>query len=168
MYRSQKMLSVLALCAAALLAPTIAAAQDAGDKAIAARQGYMKLVVLEAGPLFGMATGNMAYDPGAAQAHAADLSALSQYTFPELFLPGTSKADRPGKTCALPVIWEDTAKVEKAFADFQAAVATLADVASNGQPALAAAVGEMGKACGGCHKPFRAKHSSGQGFCTGG
>jgi cytochrome c556 len=27
----------------------------------------------------------------------------------------------------------------------------------NGQEALAAAVGELGKGCGGCHKAFRAK-----------
>jgi cytochrome c556 len=74
-----------------------------------------------------------------------------------LFLPGTSKADRPGKTVAKAEIWQDRARFETAFDDMQAAVAALGDVAGDGQPALAAAVGNLGKACGGCHKPFRAK-----------
>ena len=171
MYKNLKMLSAVALCSAVLLAPTLALTQDkpdAGDKAIASRQGYMKLVIWEAGPLFGMAKGKVDYDAGAAAAHAADLKALTEYSLPELFLPGTSQADRPGKTCALPDIWEDTAKLDQAFKNFKTAIAALGDAAGNGQPALAAAVGEMGKTCGGCHKPFRAKHASGEGYCSGG
>jgi cytochrome c556 len=160
MYRNQKMLGIVALCSAVLLAPTIAVAQDkpdAGEKAITARQGFMQLVLWEAGPLFGMAKGKMDYDAATATANAADLQALTQYTFPGLFLPGTSKADRPGKTRALPDIWEDTAKLEKAYDDLRAAIAVVAEEAGKGQAELAAAVGEMGKACGGCHTPFRAK-----------
>jgi len=164
-----KIISAMAVCATVFFGSMIMVTQSrAGmeDDAIATRQGYMKLVVWEAGPLFGMAKGKMDYDAGAAQAHADNLKAISQYSYPGLFLPGTSKADRPGKTCALPDIWEDTAKFGQAFSDFQAAVAALADVASDGQPALAAAAGEMGKACGGCHKPFRAKDTSQKfGFC---
>lgn len=130
---------------------------DAGDDAIATRQGYMKLVVWEAGPLFGMAKGKMAYDADAAMEHAAKLKAISQYPVTGLFLPGTSKADRPGKTVAKPEIWADADKFAKAFENWQAAVAVVADVAGDGQKVLAGAVGELGKTCGGCHKPFRAK-----------
>jgi len=130
---------------------------DTGADAIATRQGFMKLVVWEAGPLFGMAKGDIAYDAEAAKTHAANLEALSHYPYTGLFLTGTSKADRPGKTVAKPDIWQDRAKFETAFDDWQAAVAVLGDKVGNGQPALAAAVGELGKACGGCHKPFRAK-----------
>ncbi|MCH8167532.1 MAG: cytochrome c [Proteobacteria bacterium] len=130
---------------------------DTEDKAIATRQGYMKLVVWEAGPLFGMAKGEIAYDAEAATTHAANLKAISQYPVTGLFLAGTSKADRPGKTRAKADIWQDRAKFEAAFDDWRAAVAALAEVAGDGQPALAAAVGDLGKACGGCHKPFRHK-----------
>ncbi len=130
---------------------------DTGADAIATRQGFMKLVVWEAGPLFGMAKGDIAYDAEAAKTHAANLEALSHYPYTGLFLTGTSKADRPGKTVAKPDIWQDRAKFETAFDDWQAAVAVLGDKVGNGQPALAAAIGELGKACGGCHKPFRAK-----------
>ena len=172
MSRNRKILSAVAVCSAVLLGSVIPVTQshaDTEERAIATRQGFMKLVVWEAGPLYGMAKRHVAYDAEAAAAHAANLTALSQYPYPGLFLPGTSKTDRPGKTCALAVIWEDTAKIWKAFENFQAAVAALADVAGDGQPALAAAVGEMGKACGGCHNPFRAKDPSQPfGLCVGG
>jgi cytochrome c556 len=150
----------VAVCSAVLLGSTIAVTQgqaDTGADAIATRQGFMKLVVWEAGPLFGMAKGDIAYDAEAARTHAANLKALYQYPYTGLFLPGTSKADRPGKTVAKAEIWQDWARFETAFDDMQAAVAALGDVAGDGQPALAAAVGNLGKACGGCHKPFRAK-----------
>lgn len=162
------MLSAVALCSAVLLAPTLALTQDkpdAGDKAIASRQGYMKLVIWDAGPLLGMAKGKVDYDADAAAGHAADLKALTEYSFSELFPSGTSQADRPGKTCALPAIWEDTAKLDHAFKDFGTAIAALGEVAGNGQPALAAAVGEMGKACGGCHKPFRDRDPATNKWC---
>ncbi len=152
--------SVVAVCSAGFLGPMIAAAQsqaDTGADAIATRRGFMKLVVWEAGPLFGMAKGEIDYNAEAAAARAANLKAISQYPVTGLFLAGTSKADRPGKTRAKADIWQDWARFETAFDDWQAAVAALAEVAGDGQPALAAAVGDLGKSCGGCHKPFRAK-----------
>jgi cytochrome c556 len=152
-------LGIGALCAAVLLAPAIGAAEerDVGAEAINARQGFMDVVVWEAGPLFSMAKGEMPYSDAIAAGHAANLKALSQYGFPGLFLAGTSKADRPGKTRALADIWADPAKFQKAYDDWGAAVAKLAEEAGNGKEALGAAVGALGKACGGCHKPFRAK-----------
>jgi cytochrome c556 len=53
-------IGIAAGCAAALLA-TLAAGQDQKtlEKAVAARQGLMKLIVWEAGPLFGMAKGDI-------------------------------------------------------------------------------------------------------------
>ena len=159
-YRNRKILSAVAVCSAVLLGPVTAVTQDKPDpgaKAIATRQGYMKLVVWEAGPLFGMAKGEVAYDADAATTHAANLKTISQYPVTELFLAGTSMADRPGATRAKADIWQDRARFEAAFDDWQAAVAALAEVAGDGQPALAAAVGDLGKTCGGCHKPFKTK-----------
>lgn len=154
-----KTLSVAAVCSAILLAPSAALTQgkpDTEDKAIATRQGYMKLVVWEAGPLFGMAKGDIAYNAEVAKAHAANLKTISAYPVGGLFLPGTSKADRPGKTRALAEIWKDQDKFAKALGDYQSAVAALGGQVGNGKDALAAAVSELGKSCGGCHKPFRA------------
>ncbi len=155
-----KTISALTIGSAIFLAPTLALSQsapDKEDKAILARQGYMKLVVWEAGPLFGMAKGAMAYDADVAKARAANLKALSQYPVENLFLPGTSNADRPGKTRSLPAIWKDSAGVANAFKQWRSAIDGVVDAAGKGQSELAAAVGALGKSCGTCHKPFRAK-----------
>ncbi len=88
--RNLKNLGIAALFSAAVLVPTIAAAQDMEDKAIATRQGYMKLVVWEAGPLFGMAKGEVPYDAEAAKSHAAKLKTISLYPVGGLFIAGTS------------------------------------------------------------------------------
>lgn len=146
-------------CAATLLTSSLALPQDkpdAGEKAIMARQGYMQVVVWEAGPLFGMAKGEVPYDAAQATANAANLNAIAQYDVGRLFIEGTSKADRPGKTRALADIWADLPKFAQALNDWRAAVAVVAAEAGKGQAELAAAVGEMGKTCGNCHKPFRA------------
>jgi len=158
--KSFKLFSALTICSAILFVPTLAmSAGDKQDKAIASRQGYMKLVVWEAGPLFGMAKGKMAYNADEAKAHAANLKAISQYPVETLFLPGTSNADKPGKTRALPEIWKDGAGVAKAFKAWRSAIDGVVAAAGKGQGELAAAVGALGKSCGGCHKPFRAKAS---------
>lgn len=159
MYNAQKKSSVIALCSAALLGSAIAVAQDepdAGANAISARQGFMQVVSWEAGPLFGMAKGEVAYDAGVASANAANLKAISQYDIGRLFVAGTSKADRPGKTRALDDIWADLGKFGQAAENWRAAVAVVAEEAGKGQAELTAAVGALGKACGECHKPFRA------------
>jgi cytochrome c556 len=147
----------VAVCVLALLSPVAASSQDAGEKATYARQGFMNLVSWEAGSLFAMAKGDTPYDAEVAKSHADRIATLYEYPFPSLFLPGTSKEDRPGKTRALPEIWTDEAGFNQKFNEEKALVATLAEQAGNGQEALAAAVGEIGKGCGGCHKAFRAK-----------
>jgi cytochrome c556 len=159
-FKIRKILSAVALCSAVLLAPTSAVTQDkpdAGARAITARQGFMQVVGWEVGPLFGMAKGEMAYDASAATASAANLNAITDYSVDRLFVPGTAKAERPGKTRALAEIWADPARFAKALEDWRAAVAVVAAEAGKGQAQLAAAVGALGKTCGGCHKPFRAK-----------
>ena len=157
--RFRPVLSIAGVCGALVLAANLSFAQDGPsheEKATLARQGYMKLVVWEAGPLFGMAKGDIAYDAAAASEHAKRLQTLSDYPAVDLFVAGSSNADLPGKTRSLPKIWEDKAGFDKAFTDFDAAVAKVASQAGGGQAELAAAVGELGKSCGGCHKPFRA------------
>lgn len=155
--RIRKTLSVATVGALAFMVPTVAMTQDSAEKAIGTRQGFMKLVVWEAGPLFGMAKGEVPYDAEAAKMHAANLKTLSDYPYPSLFVAGSSDAEFPGKTEALPKIMEDMGGFDKAYGDFQMAAAAMAEAAGNGQEALTAAVGGLGKTCGGCHKPYRAK-----------
>ena len=72
----------------------------------------------------------------------------------KLFPAGTES----GKTNALAAIWEDRAGFNKALADAQAAAKNILDaVASNDIAVIGKALGALGKACGGCHKPYRKK-----------
>lgn len=151
------MLAIAGFCSAILLVPTIAATQDdPGEKAIGARQGFMQIVSWEAGPLFAMAKGDIAYDAETATANAESLDALVQYPVGGLFVQGTTKANYTGKTRALADIWEDPGAFGQAYEDLRDAVATVAEEAGKGQQELTAAVSEMGNACGNCHDDFRA------------
>jgi len=144
---------------AALTAPLAGPAQaDDADMATYARQGMMNAMQLNANPLYAVAKGQAEYDAAAAAELAAKLNILASYPIPSLFLEGTSKADRPGKTRALADIWADKAKFEQHFSELRDALAVLADQAGAGQEAMTAAVAEMGKACGDCHKAFRAEN----------
>jgi cytochrome c556 len=156
--RTKAAFGVAAACAAALLA-TVSTAQDqkALERAVKARQGLMNVHVLEAGPLIGMAKGEVPYDPAVASGHAEALSSLTGYDETRMFPAGTSNAEMPGKTLALPAIWEQPDEFQQAFENLREAAETVATEAGNGQEQLTAAVGELGKACGNCHEKFREK-----------
>jgi cytochrome c556 len=146
-----------AACAALLaLAPLLARA-DAVDDAIKARQGFYDLVSHEMGALAAMAKGEAPYDATAAAAHARDLRALSGYALPELFVAGSAKPERSGKTRALPEIWADKADFEAKFGDFVSAVSAFQSQAGAGQAALGPALGKVGATCKACHDAYRAK-----------
>jgi cytochrome c556 len=74
---------------------------------------------------------------------------------PALF-PDNSKTG--GDTAALPKIWEDKAdfdaRLAKLAADTKAAESTVTNLDS-----FKAAMGTIGKECGGCHELYRAKKS---------
>ena len=151
-------IGVAVACSAVLLA-TAATAQDqkALERAVAARQGLMNVHVLEAGPLFGMAKGDVPYDAAMATDHAEALSSLTDYDETRMFPAGTSNAEMPDKTWALPAIWEKPDEFQAAFEDLREAAETVAAEAGKGQEQLTAAVAELGKACGDCHETFRQK-----------
>lgn len=141
----------------ALIAALPAGAALAGPEDVAkARQGFYKLMGLEMGQLAGMAKGDIEYDADKALGHAADILALTKYNPGDLYAPGTSKADLPGMTRALPAIWEDFEGFRGKGAAFVAAVAELNEAAGNGRAALAPAVGKLGGTCKACHDDYRA------------
>lgn len=76
-------------------------------------------------------------------------------TLPGMFPPGTEQGHN---THALPKIWSDHADFAKAAANLNAAAQKLsAAAAADDKAAFAAAFQETGKACGACHREFRAK-----------
>ena len=145
--------------AAGCLATTLAAPAFADniDDTIKARQGYYQLVKHNAGMLFGMAKGDIAYDAEKAAAHAANLQTLTQLNASSLFPAGSSKADRPGKTRALPEIWTTFPAIGEKSKAFGEATGKLASSAGLGLDALRADIGALGASCKGCHENYRAK-----------
>jgi cytochrome c556 len=143
----------------AALAATLAVGQDQKmlENAIEARQGAMSIHAWEVGPLFAMAKGDIAYDPEIAAERAGALQALLNYDETRLFPEGSSNAEMPDKTRALPAIWERPDDFRQDFEDLRTAVDTLAAEASKGQEAFVAAIGPVGNACGDCHETFRQK-----------
>ncbi len=90
---------------------------------------------------------------GNVAANARALADLSRMV-PSLFPDGTDT----GKTRALAEIWTDRAKFDLASkANQDAADAMVVAADSNDLDTIAAALGKLGKSCGGCHKPFRKK-----------
>lgn len=154
---SRKAKLIAGACAGALVATLAVAQQSPEEKATEARQGLMRLIVWEAGPLFAMAKGDMPYDAAAAEVHARNLATLAQYAGHSLFLAGTSTEDLPGKTRALPTVWGNPAKFETGFHNLREQTAVVVAEAGKGADELRAAVGELGNVCGDCHEAFRQK-----------
>jgi cytochrome c556 len=95
--------------------------------------------------------------PTVPQPHAANLAALAAYDPSGLFAPGTSNADLPGETRALPAIWENPEDVGAKFAAYAEAAQALAAVAGDGRAAMGGALGAVGQACQACHDDYRAE-----------
>ncbi|WP_414833053.1 c-type cytochrome [Afifella sp. YEN Y35] len=150
------MMRRLLLSLAVLAAPSLALAQSPQDVADA-RIGYFRLLGLEMHDLAAMAKGEKDYDAEAAKTHAANLEALTHYSMAGLLAPGTSNEDLPGKTRALPAIWDDMDGMHAKAEAYVAAVQNLNTVAGEGLDQLRPAVGKLGGACKSCHDDFRAK-----------
>jgi len=139
---------VVAIGALAIAATAVIAQGDP----IAARQAVMKDNSAQARTVREMAEGKRPFDAAAAKKAFASM-ADGANKFSGLF-PDNSKTG--GNTKALPVIWEKKA-------DFNAAIAKFGKDAKDAEAkvkdldTLKAALGEVGKNCGGCHNAWRAK-----------
>jgi cytochrome c556 len=151
-------LVVLATCLAApgFAAPGLAAAQSADD-AIAARRGFFQLLNVNLALLEAMAKGDAAYDAAKAGTAAANLKTLAAYPLPDLFVAGSSQADKRGLTAARPEIWADRADFAAKFKALQEAIPSMAEAAAKGRAEIGAAMQTVGGACVACHRAYRAR-----------
>lgn len=146
------------LIALAVALPVVALAHaDHHEDAVKARQSYFTLLGANIGPLAAMAKGEVDYDEALARLHARNLLTLAGYNAIPHFPQGTSKTDLPGKTRALPAIWETPDALASKFKDFNQAAVRLHEVAGNGAGALGPAVRDVGATCKACHDDYRAK-----------
>lgn len=133
------------------LSPPIAAADDPAN-VIKYRKQVMKANASHITSIFSVLKGETSYGAHIA-AHARAISDGAAM-MPDIFPQGSGDGD----TAALPSIWQDWAKFEAAAMTLKTAADKLASAAGSGDmAAIGAAAGAVGKACGGCHEPFRKK-----------
>jgi cytochrome c556 len=152
-----KMRHLISILAAAVLLGLASQAQavDEPENVIKYRQSVMKSMSGHMGAIVGVAKGEVGYVDHVA-AHAQGINAMSKL-LPELFPKGTSLLDSD-KTRARPEIWDDFSKLVAAAKALEMESAKMIEVAASGDVgAIGGQLKNLGKACGGCHKPFRQK-----------
>ncbi len=130
--------------------PVIAA--DESANVIKYRKKVMEATAHHITNIFSVLKGETSYSGHiAANARAiSDSAAMMTDIFPQ----GSGE----GNTRALPSIWQAWPKFEAAAMALKTAADDLASAARSGDmAAIGAAAGAVGKACGGCHEPFRRK-----------
>ncbi|HUL92038.1 MAG TPA: cytochrome c [Burkholderiales bacterium] len=119
------------------------------------RQAAMTLQGKYFGPMAGMAQGKLPYNADTVALNAALLDALSRMPW-----DGFAASTKDVKSAALPAVWSEGAKFQEAQTNFQNAVQALVKVSRSGdEAAQKAAIGGVGKTCGGCHQNFREKQN---------
>jgi cytochrome c556 len=148
---------LLAVGAALTFLGGAAVAEEHMDRAIKARKAVMQLRVFELSQLGAMAKGKVAYDAKSASAAANNLKTVVSINMMAMWPKGSDNGAMADKTNALANIWTEFPKVSEANNALVAAVDNLANVAGKDLPSLQGGIGAVGKACGGCHKQFRAE-----------
>ncbi len=143
-------IAVAAVALVALGATAVVAQQDP----IAARKAMMKANGQAAGALAKMVKGEAAFDLATAKKSFATFEDAAA-KMPALF-PDNSKSG--GETAATPKVWEDMADFKAKFVKF-GEDAKAADASVKDLDSLKAAMGTLGKDCGGCHELYRVKKS---------
>ena len=141
---------------------SIAYAQMKPESAIRARQSIMRVIVLNFGPIAGMARGKIPFNKAVFTANALRAQSVWAMNVTRFFPAGSDKAVEGSKiagfTRAKPEIWSEMDKFKQANDTLGQALGKLVAAAKSGdEGAMKAAVGGFGKACKGCHDDFRAK-----------
>ena len=123
------------------------------DVLVKQRQSAMTLIGKYFGPMAGMASGKVPFNAQMVTRNAGYLEVLAQMPW-----DGFDASTQGEKTRALPAIWSDAGKWKDSQTALQSAVAKLSSASKGGdEGAIKAAIGDVGKSCGGCHDNFRQK-----------
>ena len=133
-----------------LVISTTAAAQAKPEVMVKQRQAAMALQGKYFGPMAAMAQDKAPFKADVVAYNASLLDALSKMPW-----DGFDASTKDVKSATLPAAFTDTAKFKAAQDQFLSAVDKLV-AASKGSDAAAtkAAIGAVGKTCGGCHENF--------------
>ncbi|MCC6609652.1 MAG: cytochrome c [Burkholderiales bacterium] len=141
----------LALCAGFAAS---AFAQVKPEILVKQRQAKMILQGKYFGPLAAMAQGKIPYNAEVVARNTRYLAALD-----EMAWDGFDPSTKGVKSASLPAVYAEPEKFKKAQQQFEGAIAQLVAAAKGGDEAKTkAAIGDAGKACGGCHEHFREKN----------
>jgi len=117
------------------------------------RQAAMTLQGKYFGPMSAMAQDKIPFRADVVAYNASLLDALSRMPW-----DGFDANTKDVKSAALPAVFTDTAKFKQAQDNLQSAVGKLVATSKGGDTAATkAAIGAVGKTCGGCHENFRQK-----------
>lgn len=126
------------------------------ERAVKARKAHMQLYAFNLGILGAMAKGEMDFNADIATEASGNLASLTTFGQMAYWPPGTTNADLgPEVTRALPAAWENIPDLISKGQAMAAAAAKLSENAGTLE-GLQANMGDVGKACGACHKPYRA------------
>ena len=155
MWQVRRLVILLVIAVAGLGNVTVAQGQDK-EAEIKLRRDTMKRQGNDLKTISDYAKGEA--DQAAAQKAADDLLALNGKIV-DLFPPGTSMAEFPGKTGAKPEIWQQFDKFKTIPAGLKVHEQKLDDAVKTGdKAAVGAQVAATGKeGCGACHTPYREK-----------
>jgi len=127
-----------------------AQAQDEAQGVIKYRQNVMKSHAAHFGAIGGIVQGHVPHKAHVA-VHAAAINGTSKM-IPQIFPEGSGT----GETRAKPEIWQQWSKFEQAAKTLEEESAKLVEIAQSGDmKQLTSQFLAVGKACKGCHKPFR-------------
>ena len=127
--------------------------QEQAEKVTDVRQGALKVIGWNIGPMGAMAKEEMPYDADLFALHAERIAVLTGM-LPEVFKADTR--NNPVETEALDAIWEDFDEFTKlANAAENKALAASAMARDKDFADARAALGELGQACKDCHEKFR-------------
>ena len=117
------------------------------------RQAAMTLQGKYFGPMAAMAQGKAPFRADVVAYNASLLDALSRMPW-----DGFAESTQGVKSAALPAVWSNASGFKAAQDKFHEAVQHLVSASKGGdEAAMKAAIGGVGKTCGGCHNDFREK-----------
>ncbi|MGB5080222.1 MAG: cytochrome c [Burkholderiales bacterium] len=123
------------------------------EQLVKQRQAAMTLQSKYFGPMAAMAQGKAPFKADVVAYNASLLNALSRMPW-----DGFAESTKDLKSAALPAVYSDNAKFAAAADREKQAVAALVKASQGGdEGAMKAAIGAVGKTCGGCHNDFREK-----------
>jgi cytochrome c556 len=122
-------------------------------KATDLRHAVFTLLGANMGALGGMAKGKIPFDAKVVERNSRRINQLS------LMVSDYTKTDTRAfkvDTAALPKVWAERAEFEKSIEKLTMASQKLVNVSTSGdESAIKAAIGGVGKTCGGCHDDFK-------------